>query len=190
MPTLYLDFDGVLHPNAAYIDEKGAHLRPPFEYHELFENAPILAEILANIGSKADALQIIISSTWVMEFGLDECIARLPNEIGKRVTGATWRPETLKSAGVTHDIDSPEARRAWRMLSRYDQISAHAGTFEIGDWIAIDDHDLRWPEEERSRLVHCDERDGISRKLTQADCVRAIERLVRPDTNRERPALA
>ncbi len=175
MNALYLDFDGPLHPNAAYINASGAHLRPPFEYHELFENAPILDELIGD----AEDLQIIISSNWSMEMGLQECIDRLPKRIAERVTGTTWCPETLVRLGHQNpDLNSADLRSAWRRHSRYEQIAAHAESFGIPNWMAIDDQAERWPDTERNRLVHCDERDGLSRTLTQAECGRALRKLL------------
>lgn len=175
MNALYLDFDGPLHPNAASIDSSGAiFLREPFQYHELFEHAPILDEIIGN----AQNLQIIISSTWAMEFGLKECIRRLPERIGSRVAGATWCKETIAQLGhECVDLDSKQLRNEWRRNSRHEQISAHAKAFGITNWLALDDQDARWPEAERGRLVLCDERDGLSRKLTQAELSRALAKL-------------
>lgn len=176
MRTLYLDFDGPLHPNAAHIDSRGPHLRPPFEYHELFEHAPILDSL---IGETQD-LQIIISSTWAMELGLQECIARLPARIAERVTGATWCHKTLAHlVGKQHtDLTSSALRSAWRRTSRYEQISAHAEVFGIDKWFALDDQDARWPDEERHRLVCCNEFDGLSRTLTRADFSRALQKMM------------
>lgn len=187
MKTLYLDFDGVLHPNAAFIDSSGPHLRPPFDYHELFENAALLDEL---IGDASD-LQIIISSTWAMDFGLQECINRLPERIGKRVAGATWCAQTIENLGRdAGEMDSKDLRRDWRRYSRYEQIEAHAQAFGIANWIALDDQDARWPDDERRRLVHCDERDGLSRTLTQADFARALASLLSPAPRTQSPTVA
>ncbi len=174
-PTLYLDYDGPLHPNAASIGANGtAFLSAPFHYHELFEHAPILDDIVGNTPN----LQIVISSTWVMEFGLGACIARLPTRLGSKVTGATWCEETLRQLGHGEiDLGSKDLRNEWRRTSRHDQISAHARAFQIKEWIALDDQDARWPDAERGRLVLCDERDGLSRKLTQRDLERALTKL-------------
>lgn len=175
MRTLYLDFDGPLHPNAAHIDSNGPHLRPPFEYHELFEHAPILDAL---IGETQD-LQIIISSTWAMELGLQECIARLPSRVAERVTGSTWCAETLSQLGYnTPDLSSSTLRSAWRRTSRYEQITAHAEVFGIDQWLALDDQDARWPDDERHRLVCCNEFDGLSRTLTRADFTRALQKMM------------
>lgn len=174
-PTLYLDFDGPLHPNSASIDASGtAFLQEPFHYHELFEHAPILDDLVGD----APNLQIVISSTWVMEFGLEACIARLPPRLGSKVAGATWCKETLQQLrhGVI-DLESKDLRNEWRRTSRHEQISTHSQAFQIKEWIALDDQDARWPDAERGRLVLCDERDGLSRKLTQVDLGRALSKL-------------
>lgn len=179
--SLYLDFDGPLHPNAAFINSSGAHLRPPFEYHELFENAPILDSLIGD----AHCLQIIISSTWAMEFSLHECIRRLPPRIAARVKGATWCPEAIAHMGLDRQPMAPDdLQRAWRRASRYEQIHAHAEAFGITNWIALDDQGDRWPEEERVRLVLCDERDGLSSAVAQAEFSRAMDGLLNPALRR------
>jgi len=68
-PTLYLDFDGVLHPGH-------------FREGEQFCQQGLLAEAIAG-----HALNIIISSSWRFQFTLAKLKSLLHPEIGRRVTG-------------------------------------------------------------------------------------------------------
>ena len=72
--TLFLDIDGVLHPNFS----------PP---HQAFCLAPKLAEALA--GSN---VQIIITSSWRFDRSLAEIHALLPTSLAERVVGTTGEP--------------------------------------------------------------------------------------------------
>jgi hypothetical protein len=72
--TLFLDFDGVLHPN----------FHPP---HEAFNLAPLLAEALAG-----SSVQIIISSSWRFDCSLSELQGLLPKVLAERVVGTTGAP--------------------------------------------------------------------------------------------------
>lgn len=72
-PTLFLDFDGVLHPNGA-------------DDAEAFSLAPVLAAALAPFDCR-----IVISSSWRFHVPLDEILARLPDPIGARVVGRTGK---------------------------------------------------------------------------------------------------
>jgi len=72
--TLFLDFDGVLHPNFCLP-------------HEAFSLAPRLAETLA--GSN---VQIFIASSWRFDHSLSELQRLLPKELAERVVGTTGEP--------------------------------------------------------------------------------------------------
>jgi hypothetical protein len=72
--TLFLDFDGVLHPN----------FYPP---HEAFSLATMLAEVLAG-----SSVQIVISSSWRFDRSLSELQRLLPKDLAVRVVGTTGAP--------------------------------------------------------------------------------------------------
>jgi HAD domain in Swiss Army Knife RNA repair proteins len=68
---LFLDFDGVLHPNLA--PEDGCFVR-----------APALAELIGGTG-----LQVVISSSWRFHHPLPHILDRLPAALRERVVGTT-----------------------------------------------------------------------------------------------------
>ena len=69
--TLFLDFDGVLHPNLA---------KP----EELLKQLPPMSEVLEGCD-----VRIVISSSWRFHHTLDEILAQLPADICDRVMGTT-----------------------------------------------------------------------------------------------------
>jgi hypothetical protein len=70
---LFLDFDGVLHPNFC----------PERDY---FNRVGLLAEALSD---RRGDLQVIISSSWRFHIAFDELLARFPREMRQLVSGAT-----------------------------------------------------------------------------------------------------
>ncbi len=72
--TIFLDFDGVLHPIGGTVAQ--------------FEYAPLLVAAL----EPHPTAQIVLSTSWVPVFGLDESKDMLPAELQRRVIGATYDP--------------------------------------------------------------------------------------------------
>jgi hypothetical protein len=70
---LFLDFDGVLHPNFSL---GGDH----------FSRVDILMDVL---GSHAAELEVIISSSWRFQYPFDVVLGFLPEELRRLVSGAT-----------------------------------------------------------------------------------------------------
>ena len=69
--TIFLDFDGVLHPTSAGL---GAH----------FSQADLLAKVV-----KTYRPTVVISSSWRFHFPIAEILQRLPEEISNAVVGCT-----------------------------------------------------------------------------------------------------
>ncbi len=114
---LFLDFDGVLHPTRGDV--------APFEY------APLLVAALEPYPD----VRIVLSTSWVEVFGLEESRAFLPEELRRRVMGATYYEE-------------------WpARLTRYGQIVHYVRRHLLTRWLALDDDDQGWPAEHRQRLV-------------------------------------
>ncbi len=70
-PVLFLDFDGVLHPNLATPEQR-------------FVRLPILADALGESDVK-----VIVSSSWRFEWSLSQLKALFPESIRMRVVGTT-----------------------------------------------------------------------------------------------------
>lgn len=140
MALLYLDYDGVLHPDEVYRTPQGIVLRR--DGMNLFEWAPLLAELLAPYPQ----VRIVLATTWVPVLGFDEARNWLPSELATRVIGATF-----------HRQHTPQ----WRALPRWSQILRDVKRRGTQCWIALDDDGAGWPAEHRHHLVLTDSDLGL-----------------------------
>ena len=127
MKTLFLDYDGVLHPGEVYLVRgKGVVLRN--EGHTLFEYADALADAL----EAHKDVQIVLSTSWVAMLDFKRAKKRLPTRLQDRIKGATWH--------------SSFDRGYWQQLTRFQQIYQYANRHNLSDWLALDDDDEGWPD--------------------------------------------
>lgn len=152
-PVLFLDYDGVLHPSAAFRTKHGIELRAE---GTLFESAPILVELLAPHAE----MQLILSTSWVPALRFSNARKRLPAALQERVVGATWH-------------SSMDYQR-WEGLSRYLQIVQTVGRRGIAHWIAIDDNAEGWPDIAWHRLVYTDGRVGLRAPAAQQELAQKL----------------
>ncbi len=147
MKIIFLDYDGVLHPDQVVNDRRlGVILR--CDGHNLFEHTELLLSLL----EPYPEIKIVLSTSWVRVLGFDQAKNRLPAELQERVVGATY---------------SESMSEYFAGLSRYDQISDYVNEHEITDWIAIDDDGEGWPENENHRLVLTEDWGGIGEAAAQ-----------------------
>lgn len=164
---LFLDFDGVLHPDAAYYERGRPVLRAD---GELFMWAPILVDMVRPFPE----LKIVLSTSWVRVLRFDRARRCLPQELQPRVIGATWH-----SAMARHTEGSHRIHDWYTIATRYEQIAryvAHGGASTL-DWLAIDDDVRGWSEVDRRRLVATDGQVGLSDVTTQLELQRKLQRL-------------
>lgn len=135
-PVLYLDFDGVLHPDEAYRIRGNIVLK--CDGMNLFEWAPLLVEQ----PEPYPELKIVLSTSWVRVLSFNEARGWLSEARQRRVIGATWHREMDQNR--------------WQSLSRYQQISLHARRHKIARCLAIDDDVGDWPTACRTPLVDTD----------------------------------
>lgn len=135
---IYLDFDGVLHPDGTEaIDDRGQLLDNPI----LFCWLPILTELL----EPHPHVQIIVSSDWRRLFD-DPALIRLLGPLGNRFSGVIERPA------------SPRAQ----------EILIDAQTRGLTDWIALDDHtSVHQAARTDHRFIACDPTTGITDEAVQ-----------------------
>ncbi|TDN62435.1 HAD domain-containing protein [Paraburkholderia sp. BL10I2N1] len=81
---IFLNFDGVLHPNAVRFEKK---INPALDAprHRLFESNDALAEVVANFTD----LRLVLNTWWTYFLGFDESLRRLPKTLASRVSGST-----------------------------------------------------------------------------------------------------
>src|SRR5260370_13220801 len=123
---VYLDFDGVLHPDAVWVDRETKNLSLRAPGHQLFESTAAFEEAIAPYPS----VQIVLATSWVSTFGLAHAIQCLPETLQSRVIGATYDP--------THP-------NAWLFdrLTRYDAIVQDVARRRPQCWLAVDDTGVR-----------------------------------------------
>lgn len=150
MKLLFLDFDGVLHPDAVYRRLDG---RIELRAHgALFMWAPLLGAVV----EESNDLQIVLSSSWVRQLGFRKARAALPAVIADKVVGATWHSAMATSL---EDI-------AWDRQTRYEQISAYLrGLPAAHSWLALDDDAVGWPDCKRRHLLQTKPDIGLADPL-------------------------
>lgn len=159
--VLFLDFDGVLHPDAVYLLLNGKiELRSA---GELFMWAP---QLIGALTAHPD-ISIVLSTSWVRNLGYQKARKALPMELGRRVIGATWH--SAMSRGSTDYIP-------WDNQTRYEQIAAWlARRPQHTGWLAIDDDAHGWPSYLRKHLIMTDPARGVSAPEALAELVDKLQ---------------
>jgi hypothetical protein len=144
---LFLDCNGVLHPDAVYLTRKGIELRAE---GELFMWSALLSDALANHPD----IRIVLSTSWARKIGYSRARKALPPTLSARVIGATWHSGMRRGL---HD------RIQWDVQTRYNQIATYLNRMPYPlPWLAVDDDDEGWPDDQREHLVLTDTMQGLS----------------------------
>ena len=156
--VLYLDFDGVLHPGPVYRHPKrGMYFGVSHQHHTLFENAPILQDALAPY----QQLAIVLSTSWVSALGYSRAKAYLPEQLRRRVIGATFHSRMNKA-----EFDA---------MTRGAQVLADARRRGVAQWLAIDDDSEGWLSAAESHLVLTDEKLGLAKPESLEELVAKLQ---------------
>ncbi|KKL87190.1 hypothetical protein LCGC14_1937180 [marine sediment metagenome] len=156
---LFLDYDGVLHPDDVFLMKDGrVELRAD---GSLFMWAPILVELVSDLD-----VQVVLSTSWVRHLGFKRALKALPEPLSSRVVGATWH-SAMKLSGQGHII--------WDEQSRYEQIESYLKRLPSKQsWMAIDDDVAGWPDDKRDHLVRTDPRLGLSGAGVRRELVKRL----------------
>lgn len=138
---LFLDYDGVLHPSDVYIVD-GKPVLEAGDDMKLFMHAPLLERIL----SVFPEAKIVLSTSWTNQFDFEFARDQLPEALRSRVVDSTWNEENERSKTFWHHC-----------MTRYEQILGYVERHGITNWLAVDDNDRGWPDDQRDRLVHCED---------------------------------
>jgi hypothetical protein len=145
--VLYLDFDGVLHPERVFWHpRRGAHLAKDLVNagHKLFEHAQLLERLLEEYPD----VRIVLSTRWVMRYGHADTARRLPPGLRARCIGATYH-----SAMDDQTFDD---------LTRGVQVMADVGRRRPATWLALDDSTKGWPLLSGDNVIFTDPMLGIA----------------------------
>lgn len=160
MRILYLDYDGVLHPDSVYWARgRGVYLKDAPE-HELFEHGEILESILATFPD----VKIVLSTSWVPALSFSRAKKRLPSGLQARVIGATFHSQYMHRSGFL-------------MLGRGVQVCDDVLRRRPTAWAAIDDADEGWPDAHRHRLVLTDSKLGLGDEGKQQELIQILMQL-------------
>jgi hypothetical protein len=157
--VLFLDFDGVLHPDAVYLTRNGPTLRAE---GKLFIWAPALIEVL----NEFPTVSIVLSTSWVRHLGFKRAVSFLPPELAVRVAGATWHSSMAKEW---------LGDNRWDGRTRYDQISRYAARAKLANWVSLDDDPVGWASTAHNRLVACDPSLGLSDTHTRLALINSLK---------------
>jgi hypothetical protein len=176
MKILFLDFDGVLHPEGVfrkpiigriYLEKKYADAG-----HKLFEHAELLVDL---IGKSGVDVQIVLSTSWVRVLkSYKKAKRKLPAKLQEMVVCATWHSSREGWIG-SGDIHSAPVN--FSGMSRYQQIMLYVERHNVpdSDWIAVDDDNRRWYENHRENLVHTDDTLGLGKFETQKELITKLK---------------
>nr|WP_085706893.1 HAD domain-containing protein [Pseudomonas sp. B35(2017)] len=158
--ALFLDYDGVLHPDAVYRTKHGLELRAR---GEMMMHAHILTDLLQDFPD----IRIVLSTSWVRLLGYSRARAALPAKLQARVISATWHSRMTRSPIEGYD--------SW---SRHEQIRAAVTRAGITHWLAIDDDtDHTWPAHDH-RLIRCESNMGLGSEATQMELRDKLQALI------------
>jgi len=126
-PVIYLDFDGVLHPeNVVFPPTKGPTLLAP-PPHRMFQHVALLEQELAPFPD----IMLVLSTSWVVRRGYAKTAKKLPATLRARVIGATYHSRMDKQLFLS----SPRGM----------QVSSDVLRRKPRDWLALDDDYLHLP---------------------------------------------
>lgn len=140
--TLFLDFDGVLHPLSDFQGSTPSpYLGPYFIY------TPILIDLLRPY---LDNMDIVISSAWGYSYSLNEMKDFLPKTWADRVVDAVY-PHLPYIDDYRYKTG---CATRWAEIAWYREHIRH----DIGEhWLAIDDDNIGWPAHATNHLAHCEQ---------------------------------
>lgn len=148
-PILYLDFDGVLHPQDVFVTFTGQRVFLSKELvdagHRLFEHCNLLEEAL----KPYPTVEIVLSTTWAKVFTFQRAAQFLPLSLACRVIAGTFDHSTMRL-------------EAFDAMPRGFQVLADARRRGASNWIALDDDVREWPDGYRDRLVPTHPVQGIA----------------------------
>lgn len=147
VPIVFLDYDGAMHPDEAYLTKIGLVMKAPG--HAFMENAKYLIEAL----DPYPEVKIVLSTSWVRMLRFSRAKYYLPEVLQERVIGATWHSEMKRELG-NHD--------PFEHMTRFQQIHQFVERHQVKHWVAIDDDAKGWDPEYRDNLVHTPPMEGLS----------------------------
>lgn len=163
---LFLDFDGVLHLDEAYLVNGRPVLR---DDGELFMWAPLLVNVLAD----CPKVRIVLSTSWARDLRFTRARDWLPEPLRTRVIGATWH------SGMNESLEGFDKLRLtwWDRATRYQQIRRYVDRAGLADWVAIDDQPEGWADADSDHLIKTNGDVGLSDPMVLEQLVRRLAKV-------------
>lgn len=162
---LFLDYDGILHPDAVYLVRGRPTLRAD---GHLFMWMPVLERILADFPD----VQIVLSTSWARGFGFSKARRKLSPLLQERTIAATWHSALRRDS---EGWPIPKGETWWDTATRYEQIKRYVDRENVKEWLAIDDQPTGWPEDQLTHLIKLDGLRGLSDVEVQEMLVEALK---------------
>lgn len=168
---VFLDFDGVLHPDAVYKPAK-----KPIELRwdgQLMMHAQILEDILKPFNTS-----IVLSTSWVRSLGFSKTLKKMSPALAARVIGATWHSNMVDRTVYPYSTGK-YAADPFNHWSRFDQINYYVNRNNVENWLAIDDLHSgqeieKWPLDIRHRLVLTNGFKGLGCVDSQQELIKKL----------------
>jgi hypothetical protein len=163
--VLYLDFDGVLHHENVRLSYKdGPFIQAPDRY-KLFQHADLLTALLAPY----PAVQIVLSTSWALRYGVTAATKKLPPELQVRVIGGTFHNRHM-------------AKQEFLDTHRGQQVAADVFRRQPLDWLALDDDEEGWHPSHHKHFVQTHMYEGLSDPEVLANFTNKLEAMCKPTT--------
>jgi hypothetical protein len=164
---LYLDYDGVLHHENVRISNKhGPFLQAP-ERYSLFQHVGLLATLL----EPYPRVQIVLSTSWAVRYGVTAAAKKLPPELQARVIGGTFHNRHM------HKQEFLDTHRG-------QQVGSDVHRRQPRDWLALDDDEEGWHPSHRNHFVQTHMYEGISDPEVLATFTKKLEAMCNPPKSR------
>ena len=161
--VLYLDFDGVLHHENVRISYKsGPFLQAP-ERYSLFQHAELLSTLLAPFPQ----VEIVLSTSWAVRYGVTDAAKKLPPELQTRVIGGTFHNRFM-------------AKEEFLDTHRGQQVGADVHRRQPRDWLALDDDEVGWHPSHLPHFVQTHMYEGLSDAGVLATFKMKLEAMCKP----------
>ena len=143
--VLYLDYDGVLHPEDVYWKKKKGIFLRDNPGHTLFENCQLLETLLAPYPS----VKVVLCTSWVRALkSYTRARKRLTPGLQARCVGATFHSDMRHHMGLGYAYGD-----FFSQLSRYVQIKEDLDRRRPERYLALDDDTDGWPAAQTNWLV-------------------------------------
>ncbi|MDR6202139.1 HAD domain-containing protein [Paraburkholderia graminis] len=154
--NLYLNLDGVLHPNHVTCLPGCVPVLTVCD-HEVLEHAPVLADVLEGHSN----VNIVLNTWWTFYLGLDACIEMLPSPLACRVSAAT--------IGCVTCYDS--------IPDRAIEMEKHIARQAKSCFIVLDHNNARYRPELLPHLLLLDPEEGLAALTARRSLARRLTRM-------------